>query len=271
MQPERRAARGVFDPGNGVNTGEGLGLLAERPGIWGPMPEAPSSTTGWRRASRVGRRSPTNADYQSRYLSNSGRLFFNSPDHLTSAATGTKEKVYEYEPGGVGGCTSGGGCTGLISDGESAHEAAFLDASANGNDVFFATFDRLTTQDVDGALDVYDAHVCAEGGCPPPPAAPPAPCEEQACQGTFALAPGAPPSGSATFSGPGNGDPARLGSLGVTSTTPPKPKPLTRRRSSRSRSRPAARSTGTAGTPASRAKSRRDAAMDQRDRRRRRA
>jgi DNA-binding beta-propeller fold protein YncE len=224
--PSGARPTGLFDPGNGVNTGEGLGLLADRPGTWGPRAGGGAVVDHWLAASVPGWTplSHHGADYQSRYLSNLGRLFFNSPDHLAPAASGTKEKVYEYEPGGVGGCTSSGGCIGLISGGESTHEAAFLDASANGNDVFFATFDRLTTQDVDGALDVYDAHVCAEGGCPPPPEAPPAPCEEQACQGTFALPAGAPSSGSATFSGPGNLLPAS-GVLGETSTTQPTPKP----------------------------------------------
>ncbi|HZL21666.1 MAG TPA: hypothetical protein VFG23_28300, partial [Polyangia bacterium] len=36
--------------------------------------------------------------YQSRYLSDSGRLFFNSPDALVPQDTNGKENVYEYEP-----------------------------------------------------------------------------------------------------------------------------------------------------------------------------
>ena len=38
------------------------------------------------------------------YLSNSGRLFFNSPDQLVPQATNAKEDVYEFEPDGVGSC-----------------------------------------------------------------------------------------------------------------------------------------------------------------------
>ena len=46
------------------------------------------------------------ATYQPRYLSDSGRLFFDSPDALVPRDTNGLEDVYEYEPEGVGGCTS---------------------------------------------------------------------------------------------------------------------------------------------------------------------
>ena len=42
--------------------------------------------------------------YQSRYLNDSGRLFFNSSDALVPGDVNGKEDVYEYEPVGVGGC-----------------------------------------------------------------------------------------------------------------------------------------------------------------------
>ena len=45
--------------------------------------------------------------YQSRYLSNNGRLFFDSADSLVAADVNGKEDVYEFEPAGVGGCGSG--------------------------------------------------------------------------------------------------------------------------------------------------------------------
>jgi hypothetical protein len=116
------------------------------------------------------------ADYQSRFLSDSGRLFFNSPDVLSSQDTNGKEDVYEYEPLGIGGCDASSttfsaslaGCVGLISSGTSSEESAFLDASVSGEDAFFLTASRLVPQDVDSSLDVYDAHVCsAETPCPP--------------------------------------------------------------------------------------------------------
>ena len=59
------------------------------------------------------------------------------------------------------GVPGGAGCVGLISSGTSGEESAFLDASESGNDVFFLTASRLVPQDLDSALDVYDAHVCS--------------------------------------------------------------------------------------------------------------
>jgi hypothetical protein len=151
---------------------EGLGLVADRPGVW-----AKPAVDHWLAGSVPGWTALTDkrAIYQSRYLSENGRLFFNSPDRLVPEATGEKEKVYEYEPGGVGGCGSEGGCVSLISAGASApgvaeHESAFLDASASGNDVFFLTAEQLASQDTDGNFDVYDAHVCeAASPCPAAP------------------------------------------------------------------------------------------------------
>ena len=40
--------------------------------------------------------------YQQRYLSDDGRLFFNSFDSLVPQDTNGKADVYEYEPAGVG-------------------------------------------------------------------------------------------------------------------------------------------------------------------------
>lgn len=111
----------------------------------------------------------TKAFYQSRYLSNEGRLFFNSADALVPQDTNGQADVYEYEPDGLGACTSIEGCVALISDGTFEGESAFLDASTTGNDVFFVTAAALTPRDVDTAPDVYDAHVCApEAPCASP-------------------------------------------------------------------------------------------------------
>jgi hypothetical protein len=150
--------------------------------------------------------------YQPRYLSDSGRLFFNSSDALLPSDTNRNEDVYEYEPPGVGDCTEESpaygqrseGCLGLISSGASGEESGFLDASENGDDVFFLTSAQLTKQDLDTSLDVYDAHVCTpESPCPPSPPPPPPVCEGDACQPP-AEAPNGPTPGSLTFHGAGN-------------------------------------------------------------------
>ncbi len=175
------------------------------------------------------------ARYQPRYLSDSGRLFFNSFGPLVPKDINGTWDVYEYEPEGVGGertpCgpgsvsgsvafkpaqhfdgsggegEEGGGCVGLISSGESQQESAFLDASETGSDVFFLTTARLAPQDYDVAYNVYDAHECTVGSpCVTPPASLPPSCvTADACRAAPSLQPaiyGAP--SSATFSGIGN-------------------------------------------------------------------
>ncbi len=145
--------------------------------------------------------------YQTRYLSNSGRLFFNSNDALVPYDTNGGEDVYQYEPPGVGGCTSAnatfnprsGGCVDLISSGTAREGAAFLDASESGDDVFFLTSGQLSPQDPDTLPDVYDARV---GGSSPVQQQPPA-CEGDACQSP-ASAPSDSTPDSLTYEGPGN-------------------------------------------------------------------
>ena len=165
--------------------------------------------------------------YQSRYLSDSGRLFFDSIDALVPQDVNGTWDVYEYEPPAVGSCESSSatfsersdGCIGLISSGEDPKESAFLDASETGGDVFFLTSAKLVSQDYDESVDVYDAHECTTlSPCLQPPPAPSGQCQSsQACRPELSPQPavsGAP--SSATFSGAGNLAPA------------PRPKSLTR-------------------------------------------
>ncbi len=175
------------------------------------------------------------AVYQPRYLSDSGRLFFDSSNALVPADVNGKEDVYEYEPEGVPAgehaCSpsstdasdvfepagtfavdghegeAGAGCVALISSGTSAQESAFLDASETGGDVFFLTTSQLSPQDYDNNFDIYDAHECtSEAPCAPPAALTPPPCETEAsCKTAPTPQPeiyGAP--SSETFSGQGN-------------------------------------------------------------------
>jgi WD40-like Beta Propeller Repeat len=203
--PSGSRPTGIFD--NGLHTG----LLVDRPKVLGGHWLA-ASIPGWTPATN-----PT-ALYQSRYLSDSGRLFFNAADSLVPQDSNGTFDVYEYEPPQGPGqpasnsCTtasstyssSSAGCVNLISSGTSGEESAFMDASKTGDDVFFLTASKLAATDVDSALDLYDAHVCtAELPCPAaPPPSPPA-CEGDACQ-----APATPPvdatPGSLTFNGAGN-------------------------------------------------------------------
>jgi len=171
------------------------------------------------------------AVYQSRYLDDTGRLFFNSPDALVPQAVNHTEDVYEYEPLGVGSCAeasarysaASAGCVSLISAGTSGEESEFLDASESGDDVFFLSAARLTPQVPASGYNVYDAHVCGAGwACAPPPQpVSVAPCESasecraQSLSGTTSA--GGP--ASASFEGAGNLAPAATSASKSKTTT----------------------------------------------------
>jgi hypothetical protein len=162
---------------------------------------------------------PSGAEYQSRYLSDSGRLFFDSDDALVPQDVNGTQDVYEYEPGSIGDCSgeslrfseASGGCVSLISSGESAEESAFLDASESGGDVFFLTTSKLATQDFDNTFDIYDARECGldSARCFAPEAVRPPACNTgDACKPSPTPQPSifANPS-SATFTGTGDLEP----------------------------------------------------------------
>jgi hypothetical protein len=196
---------------NGVEAGKvGGGDLADIPRGAG------SSREQWIAANLPGAPDIASEEwlYQPRALSDSGRVFFNSSDALVPQDVNGQEDVYEFEPQGVGNCTSAtptfdaktDGCVDLISAGTSPEESGFLDASESGGDVFFVTSSQLTAQDFDTAEDVYDAHECSTSvPCTPLPVAPP-PCDTgDSCKAAPAPQPsiyGAP--ASATFNGAGN-------------------------------------------------------------------
>jgi hypothetical protein len=140
------------------------------------------------------------------FLSEDGRMFFNSNDALVAHDTNALQDVYEWEPEGVGSCHGAPGCVSLISSGTGDGESSFLGASADGDDVFFMARDRLVAQDVDNSFDVYDAHVCTDvEPCPTSLVSVPACTSSDACKAPPAPQPavfGAPP--TATFSGAGN-------------------------------------------------------------------
>jgi hypothetical protein len=197
-------------------TGEPDPLVDGKTGIWAGRWLA-AAVPGWTSYAGGGA-----AAYQSRFLSDSGRLFFDSDEALAPQDTDGTWDVYEYEPSNSAAqappddtcmsesaaySTASAGCVDLISSGGSHEESVFLDASETGNDVFFLTAAGLSSQDYDGALDVYDAHVCSAGSpCLPAPAVTPPPCSTgDACKAAPTPQPeifGSP--SSETFSGAGN-------------------------------------------------------------------
>ncbi len=154
------------------------------------------------------------ATHRVNYLSDEGRLFFNSSDALVPQDTNGLADVYEYEPPGVGDCTStsttfserSGGCVSLISSGQSSSESTFLEASESGDDVFFITAAKLVGEDYDNVNDVYDAHVCSVSvGCPAVSVSPPPCTSGDSCKAAPSPQPAIfGPAPSATFDGTGN-------------------------------------------------------------------
>ncbi|HEX4438091.1 MAG TPA: hypothetical protein VH061_14995 [Solirubrobacteraceae bacterium] len=175
--PSGARPRGVFDPPEtNPQNEEGWGLVVDRMKIWQGRWLA-GSVPGWTKSEH------DRALYQSNYLSDSGRLYFQSPADLVPEAVNAKNDVYEYEPIGIPNgpqrCTSAGrtfvtglnGCLGLISSGSSPREAAFLDASRSGGEttggegedgggeVFFLSA-GLSASEQGASFSVFDAHEC---------------------------------------------------------------------------------------------------------------
>jgi hypothetical protein len=187
--PSGARPRGILDQSNPVSP-EGEGLLVDGAETWfsetkgvhersGPDHWLAGNVPGWTLVAEEGK-----TWHQARYLSNEGRLFFNSADALVHLKDPTKteqvegrdtevgvENVYEYEPLGIGSCAkenSSHGCVALISSGESGQESEFVDASENGEDAYFITDAKLTANDPDTFYNLYDAHVCTgESPCAP--------------------------------------------------------------------------------------------------------
>ncbi len=145
---------------------------------------------------------------QPRYLTDAGRLVFDSGDRLSAGdSNGDVEDVYEYEPARGPGesagdtCERAVGCVLLISPGTGSADSNFLAMDETGANVFFTTRERLVPQDKDELIDVYDAR--EGGGFASQTETQRVECQGEACQATPT-----PPlfttPGSATFSGPGN-------------------------------------------------------------------
>src|ERR1700682_5548895 len=185
-----------LEPGSG-------GLVGGGRNVWKRSGFVAANLPGWQRVSVQA----IPGFYQSRYLSDTGRLFFTSRDALVPQDANGTQDAYQYEPEGVGSCTSssssgsvvfkpareftveghsgaeGAGCVGVISSGNSSEESAFLDASENGSDVFFLTSAKLAPQDKDTSYDIYDAHICTSAApCSTAPVSPPACDTEASCK-----------------------------------------------------------------------------------------
>jgi hypothetical protein len=208
--PEHRPT-GVFDS---TSESEPLGLVIDPASVLYPNHWVAGALPGYTPTY------PAEAPYQSRYLLNDGRLYFNSTDALVPEDTNQRTEtvgeskitvgvtdVYQFEPNETGSCHAEQGCVSLISSGNSPQESAFIDASTTGNNVFFLTSQALTGTDIDEAADAYDARECTEASpCIKAPPPPPPPCSgEEGCRPGGAHPPGFGGTPSETSSLAGNG------------------------------------------------------------------
>jgi hypothetical protein len=156
---------------------------------------------------------------QPRYLTDAGRLYFDTQDALSpfdtnrgaegldvfgnpSGAGNTgAEDVYEYEPQGVGTCGREGGCVSLLSAGHESGDSNFLAIDETGKDVFFTTRDQLVQKDRDDLIDLYVAR--EGGGILSETETARGECQGEACQPQVSP-PNDPTPGSSAFEGAGN-------------------------------------------------------------------
>ena len=143
------------------------------------------NTTGGTRAD-----SPTSAPL----TADGSKVFFNSPDVLVPSDTNGTYDAYEYDVAT--------GAVSLLTSGTSTSDSYFINADADGRNVFVATRQQLVGWDTDQNYDIYDVRI--DGGFPePPPAA--VPCQADSCRGLPAPSIGAyTAQGSANFRSAGN-------------------------------------------------------------------
>lgn len=130
----------------------------------------------------------------SRALTADGRrVFFSTAQPLVREDVNGRVDAYEYDvPSGT---------VRLLSSGRDSADSWFLDASANGDDAFFVTRERLAGWDTDASYDLYDAR--AGGGFPDPPADGGG-CAGAGCHGLGQAPPPAAGLASLGFAGDGN-------------------------------------------------------------------
>jgi DNA-binding beta-propeller fold protein YncE len=166
----------------------------------GGQPSGPSYLNAW-----------SNPLEQTHIVSDGGqRVFFESMDELSPTDKNGRFDVYEYERKGLGSCSDESpqyvetsfGCIYLISTGNSDEGSFLLDASSDGEDVFFSTRERiLSARDQDSRYDVYDykigggfAELTEPGPCGGP----------SSCLPSQSHRPPAATPPTATFNGAGN-------------------------------------------------------------------
>jgi hypothetical protein len=136
------------------------------------------------------------------FMTDDGRTFFSTTEALVPSDTNEGTDVYEYVDGRPQLLTSGTGKATNPQEGGNGVSPGLVAVSANGTDVYFDTYDTLTSEDHNGDfLKFYDART--DGGFPqPPPNQPCAAAEE--CHGPGTEAPTLPTQGTAATLTGGN-------------------------------------------------------------------
>jgi hypothetical protein len=141
---------------------------------------------------------------QPRYLTDQGRLYFDTRDSLVVNDTNDGvEDVYQYEPSEVGGCKRKAGCLNLISAGREPIDSNFFAIDESARSVFFTSRDQLVLKDHDDLIDLYVAR--EKGGIPAETEVARSECQGEACVATYSP-PNDPTPGSSSFEGAGNVD-----------------------------------------------------------------
>ena len=142
----------------------------------------------------------------SRWMNADGtQIYFDSSQPLVARDSNHRQDVYEWESDGSGGCKQSMGCVDLLSGGDVARDAYFLDASESGDDVFFTSREELLGSASGEAVKLYDARV--DGGFVEPSLA----CTGSGCQGVPPPQPIFSTPASVTFGGVGNFSPPGSG------------------------------------------------------------
>jgi DNA-binding beta-propeller fold protein YncE len=144
----------------------------------------------------------TESDLSHRYsqsVTDTGQVFFDTPDPLVAADINGSRDVYEYS----------GGEQNLISGGKAPANSFFEDATDDGGNVYFATDDRLVAQDQDDLNDLYTARL--GGGIASQNVVPPrdGKCSAEDCRGALGSPPVPAARASESLAGFGDRSPNR--------------------------------------------------------------
>ncbi|HET9593726.1 MAG TPA: hypothetical protein VFP17_12515 [Solirubrobacterales bacterium] len=118
------------------------------------------------------------------WVGDEGQVYFTTPASLVPEDVNGVKDAYEFQDGSPH----------LISPGNAANEATFLDMSGEGQDVYFLTSQALVARDTNRSADIYDAR--PGGGFPVQNMVPSPPCAGEACQAPAGAAPAPAAAGS---------------------------------------------------------------------------